>query len=47
MDDLWQRFIATGSVADYLNYKQHNSEIKNNADADKGIDNKRADSWGE
>lgn len=50
-NDLWQNFINSGSVADYLIYKQSehiNSNRKNdNADSDKGFDNKRTDCSGE
>lgn len=34
-DELWQNFLNTGSVSDYLKYKQY-SQIK-------GMENKNAD----
>lgn len=50
-NDLWQKFISTGRVEDYLIYKQNeyenNNRINGNADSDKGIDNKRTDYSGE
>ena len=27
-NEYWQRFVQTGSVNDYLEYKKHNEEIK-------------------
>ena len=27
MNDLWQNFVASGSVADYLKYKQNEKQI--------------------
>lgn len=46
-NDLWQKFLSTGSVEDYLIYKQNEYETDNglnsNADSDKGLNNKRTD----
>lgn len=50
-NDLWQKFLTTGSVEDYLIYKQNEHKngdwINSNADSDKGFDNKRTDYCGE
>jgi hypothetical protein len=44
--DLWQKFIETGSVNDYLNYKKQEQELTD-ADYDQRTYNKRADDRGE
>ena len=48
-DEYWQRFVQTGSVNDYLEYKKHNEEIKaeNNEIYNKGACNSRTDNRGE
>jgi hypothetical protein len=49
-DEYWNNFVSTGSVNDYLKYKQNqnNKETElTNANDNKGIDNKRTDHWGE
>lgn len=50
-NDLWQNFLKSGSVADYLIYKQSEyidgDGTNNHADSDKGFDNKRTDYSGE
>lgn len=50
MDNLWQNFISSGKVEDYLKYKK--SEIKNevvqtDANKDKGTYNQRTNGGGE
>lgn len=47
--DLWKSFCATGSVADYLKYKENekiNGVVQSNANENKGISNQRTDGWG-
>lgn len=50
-DELWQNFIKTGRVADYLLYRQSeytgSERINNYADRDEGFDNKGTDYSGE
>lgn len=48
-DEYWQRFVQTGSVNDYLEYKKHKEEIKaeNNEIYNKGACNSRTDNRGE
>lgn len=44
--DLWQKFTATGSVLDYLQYKQLDNKVDvKNANTNQGIDNKRTNGW--
>lgn len=47
--DLWKNFINSGSVIDYLKYRNSVQEEAepNNADNNQRIDNKRTDNWGE
>jgi hypothetical protein len=45
-DKNWLSFIQTGSVFDYLNYKE-NEKAKNNDDCNQGISNQRTDNRGE
>lgn len=40
--DLWNQFIQTGSVKDYLNYKKEEQELINANDS-KGFNNQGAD----
>ncbi len=47
MDDLWQQFIQTGSVADYLKYKENQTQELTNANDRQGLDNQRTDYWRE
>ena len=42
MDELWNIFTQTGSVEDYLKYRENND-----ADNNEGLDNKRTDNGGE
>lgn len=45
-DELWQNFLDTGSVGDYLKYKQYSQikEMENqNADENKRLDYKRTE----
>lgn len=47
--DLWKNFVSTGSVADYLKYRQSEQEEAelNNANNNQGISNQRTDNGGE
>ncbi|MCC8073775.1 MAG: hypothetical protein LIO62_06600 [Clostridiales bacterium] len=45
-DDFWNLFLSTGSVQDYLKYKD-NEKAENDGDSYKGFSNQRADSGGE
>ena len=50
MDNLWQNFVSTGSVSDYLKYKQSenkNEVVQTDADKNKGTYNQRTDGGGE
>ena len=50
MNDLWQNFVVSGSVADYLKYKQkekQNEVVQTDADKDKGTYNQGTDGRGE
>lgn len=50
MDNLWQNFVSTGSVMDYLKYKQSknkNEVVQTDADENKGTYNQRTDGGGE
>ena len=47
MDELWNKFILSGSVEDYLNYKLTAETEKKDADDGKRADNKRTDNRGE
>lgn len=38
MDDLWQQFIQSGSVADYLKYKENQTQELTNANDRQGLD---------
>lgn len=43
MDELWNVFTQSGSVDDYLKYKEN----ENNANNNEGFDNKGTDNRGE
>ncbi len=47
--DLWKNFLNSGSVVDYLKYRQSEDEKAevDNANDNQGIDYKRTDDWGE
>lgn len=48
-NDYWLRFMKTGSVSDYLNYKKYENALKaeNDEDCNKGACYKGTDYWGE
>ncbi len=49
-DELWSKFVSTGSVEDYLKYRFSNTTIGDkNSDANENARtcNKRTDGWGE
>ena len=46
MDELWNSFIQTGKIEDYLKYKEQNRKTEN-ADENEGLDNKGTDYRGE
>lgn len=49
-NDLWNAFLNSGSVFDYLKYREL-TELDNedgiNGDNNQGISNQRTDDWGE
>ncbi|MGN0522072.1 MAG: hypothetical protein ACI4IQ_05480 [Eubacterium sp.] len=45
-DNSWTDFCNTGSIEDYLKYKE-NEKAKENDDFNQGFSNKRADNRGE
>ena len=47
MDELWDKFLISGSVEDYLNYKIEQKSDNSYADNGKRLDNKRTDNGGE
>ncbi len=50
MDNLWQNFVTTGSVSDYLKYKKSgnkNEVVQTDANKDEGTYNQRTDGGGE
>ncbi|MFR5876762.1 MAG: hypothetical protein ACLUFN_09765 [Eubacterium sp.] len=49
-NDLWNNFIHTGSVEDYLKYRESEENTKadlTNANNNQGLNNQRADYRGE
>lgn len=49
-DELWSKFLQTGSVSDYLKYRFYNKQNEDkqiNANEDAGTCNKRTDGWRE
>lgn len=49
-DEFWQSFAQTGSIADYIKYKEHEKQIKQkaefkNANNNEGIDNQGTNGW--
>lgn len=49
-NDLWNNFVHTGSVADYLKYKENEDKTRadfNNADNNQGLNHQGADYRGE
>ena len=47
MDELWNAFIKSGSVEDYLQYTAEQKTEVENADDGKRLDNKGTDNRGE
>jgi hypothetical protein len=45
-EDAWQTFCTTGSIIDYLKYKQ-DEKVKEDGDINKGLSNQRTDNRGE
>lgn len=43
MDELWNSFVQSGKVEDYLKYREQNRELTDE-NQNKGLDNKRTDS---
>lgn len=46
MDDKWAQFVESGSIFDYLNYKE-NEKVKEDDNLYQGLSNKGADNRGE
>lgn len=46
LDDEWKQFVSTGSVEDYLNYKQR-EKARDNEYYNQGTCNQRTDNRGE
>lgn len=46
MDENWAQFVSTGSVTDYLKYKE-NEKVKEDDNLYQGLSNKGADNRGE
>ena len=46
-DNSWTQFLNSGSVYDYLKYKQNEKDKGENDDFNKGLSNQRTDSRGE
>lgn len=49
LDENWLNFTKTGSIIDYLKYKEHENSLKaeNHAEKNEGFSNKGTDHWGE
>ena len=47
MDELWNQFWLSGSVEDYLKYKQHGVQEVSDADDGQGLDYQGTDDRGE
>ena len=47
MDDLWQAFAKSGSIEDYLKYKENDVRELKNADDSKGLNYQGTDYRGE
>ncbi|MGN0534211.1 MAG: hypothetical protein ACI4IK_07600 [Eubacterium sp.] len=45
-DNEWQEFCSTGSIFDYLKYKEH-EKVTADGDINKGLSNQRTDNRGE
>ena len=47
-EELWHRFLQSGSVSDYLRYKQEENEKaeQSNANNNQGLGYQRTDGWG-
>ena len=46
MDDKWAQFVESGSIFDYLNYRE-NEKVKEDDNLYQGLSNKGADNRGE
>ena len=47
MDDWWKQFTQTGSVADYLKYRENQKQELTNADNRQGLNHQGTDRRGE